>query len=195
MATVGRYHDLESHRTEMIKQVIEATDIVFRDSVVQGATRLALRLVPQLDTYRQAARSYAQDATREKSRALRPHGALPGIIDSFVTIEADRTRPRHDRPDKPPQPRKPRPISLTDAVRSVKRTLAARFATESQDRNTESLALFVPAKYIPTPSKQGTPQWKGVRDFIGSLSTFVTIRSCPQLRDLICSACSNRILK
>jgi predicted MPP superfamily phosphohydrolase len=173
------------------RQTIEATDIMFRDSVVQGAASLALSLVPQLDTYRQAARSYAQDAVNEKSRALRPHGALPGTIDSFVTIEADRARPRNDRSDKFPQPRDSRPISLIDAVRSAKRTLllgdlgsgkstlAARFVTESQDRTTESLALLVPAKYIPTPSQPGTPQWKGVRDFIGSLSAFVDNQILP----------------
>ena len=179
---------------------------MFRDSVVQGATSRALSLVPQLDAYREAARRYAQDAVEEKSRALRPHGALPTTVDSLVTIEADRTRPRHDRPDKLPQPREPRPISLIDAVRSAKRTLllgdlgsgkhlAARFARESQDRTTESLALFVPAKYIPTPSQQGTVQWKGVRDFIVSLSACVDNQILPTTSGFNDSVCSIRTLR
>ena len=58
------------------RQSIEATDLFFRDSVVQGGATGPAHFFPQLPDYRQACESHARKVIEAKSRALRPHGTL-----------------------------------------------------------------------------------------------------------------------
>jgi predicted MPP superfamily phosphohydrolase len=167
------------------RQSIEATDLFFRDSVVQGGTVGPMHFFPQLSDYRQACENHARSVIEAKSRALRPHGTLPHTIPAFVTIELAKLKPQIEGPDQRQQARQVRPILLGDAMRTTRRslllgdlgsgksTLAATFAIESQDRNQNAIALVVPAKMLLPGTHAGSLRWPSVKEFISSVSAFV----------------------
>jgi Calcineurin-like phosphoesterase len=173
------------------RQSIEATDLFFRDSVVQGGTKGPAHFFHQLPDYRHACESYARNMIEAKSRALRPHGTLPHTIPAFVTIELAKLKPQIEQPGQRNQARQVRPILLGDAMRTTRRslllgdlgsgksTLAATFAIESQDRNQNAIALLVPAKLLPGIRSE-SPCWLSVKEFISSLSSFVNNQVFPK---------------
>jgi predicted phosphodiesterase len=105
------------------RQSIEATDLFFRDSVVQGGTSGPARFFPQLPDYRRACESYARNVIEAKSRALRPHGMLPHAIPAFVTIELAKLKPQIEQPGQRHQARLVRQVLLGDAMRTTRRSL------------------------------------------------------------------------
>jgi predicted phosphodiesterase len=173
------------------RQSIEATDLFFRDSVVQGAALGPTRFFPQLEDYRRACESHARRVIEAKSRALRPYGTQPHTIPAFVTIEVSKLRPQIDRPDQRQQARQVRPILLSDAMRTTRRslllgdlgsgksTLAATFAIESQEGNQNAIALLVPAKMLLPGTHAESLRWPSVKEFISSLSSFVNEEILP----------------
>ena len=173
------------------RQSIEATDLFFRDSVVQGGASGLIRFFPQLADYRRACESHARKVIEAKSRALRPHGTLPHTIPAFVTIELAKLKPQIDQPGQRQQARQIRPILLGDAMRTTRRslllgdlgsgksTLAATFAIESQGRNQNAIALLVPAKMLLPGIHAGSLRWPSVKEFISSLSSFVNDQVFP----------------
>lgn len=174
------------------RQSIEATELPFRDSVVQGGTGVITRFVPALDDYRVATQRFAQAIIDGKSRALRPRGSLPKTIPAFVSLEVNRSRTRQDRPDTAVQQvHTPRPITLIDASRSARRTLllgdlgsgkstlAATFVIASQSLTQDSIALFVPAKLLAPTSKIGNVSWSSVKEFLASISAFINNHVLP----------------
>lgn len=173
------------------RQSIEATDLFFRDSVVQGGTRGLARFFPQLTDYRQACERYARGVIEAKSRALRLHGTLPHTIPAFVTIELAKLKPQIDQPGQRHQAQQVRPILLGDAMRTTRRTLllgdlgsgkstlAATFAIESQGRNQNAISLLVPAKMLLPGIHAGSLRWPSVKEFISSLSSFVNDQVFP----------------
>ncbi|HZQ23313.1 MAG TPA: metallophosphoesterase [Terriglobales bacterium] len=184
------------------RQSIEATDLFFRDSVVQGGITGPMRFFPQLADYRRACESHARKVIEAKSRALRPQGTLPHTIPAFVTIELVKLKPQMDRPDQRQQARQVRPIFLGDAMRTTRRslllgdlgsgksTLAATFAIESQERNQNAIALLVPAKMLLPGTHAETLRWPSVKEFISSLTSFVNDQIFPtasgfDLQDLL----------
>lgn len=176
------------------RQSIEATDLFFRDSVVQGGTTGSMRFFPQLADSRRACESHARKVIEAKSRALRPHGTLPHIIPAFVTIEQAKLKPHIQRPDQIQEARQVRPILLVDAMRTTRRslllgdlgsgksTLAATFVIETQERNPNAIALLVPAKLLPGIRSE-SPRWLSVKEFISSLSSFVSNQVFPKVSD------------
>ena len=173
------------------RQSIEATDLFFRDSVVQGGGAAPVRVFPQLADYRQACESHARKMIEAKSRALRPYGTLPHTIPAFVTIELAKLKPQIERPDQRQQARQVRPILLGDAMRVTKRclllgdlgsgksTLAATFAIESQEGNQNAIALLIPAKMLVPGTHAEHLRWPSVKEFITSLSSFVNDQILP----------------
>ena len=173
------------------RQSIEATDLFFRDSVVQGGTSGHARFFPQLTDYRRACESYARKVIEAKSRALRPHGTLPHTIPAFVTIELAKLKPQIEHPGQRHQARQVRPILLGDAMRTTRRslllgdlgsgksTLAGTFAIESQGRNQNAISLLVPAKMLLPGIHAGNLRWPSVKEFISSLSSFVNDQVFP----------------
>ena len=173
------------------RQSIEATDLFFRDSVVQGGPRGPAHFFPKLPDYRHACESYARNVIEAKSRALRPHGTLPHTIPAFVTIELAKLKPQIEQPGHRNQARQVRPILLGDAMRTTRRslllgdlgsgksTLAATFAIESQDRNQNAIALLVPAKMLVPGTHAESLRWPSVKEFISSVSTFVNDQILP----------------
>jgi predicted MPP superfamily phosphohydrolase len=173
------------------RQTIEATDLLFRDSIVQGAPGFAARAVPQLNDYREATQRYAKGVIEAKCRALRPRGALPVTVPAFVTIQEDRPTLQQDRPDKTQHHRPLRPITLIEATRTGRRTLllgdlgsgkstlAAKFVVESQARTQESIALSVPAKLVKSTEPPGGVPWSSTKDFLASISAFVNNHVLP----------------
>jgi len=167
------------------RQSIEATDLFFRDSVVQRGTSGPARFFPLLADYRQACERYAQNLIDAKSRALRPHGTLPHTIPAFVTIELAKLKPQIEQPGQRNQARQVRPILLGDAMRTIRRslllgdlgsgksTLAATFAIETQKRNQNAIALLVPAKMLLPGTHAERLRWPSVKEFMSSLSSFV----------------------
>jgi hypothetical protein len=176
----------------------EATDLFFRDSVIQGGTSGLARFFPQLTDYRQACERYARGVIEAKSRALRPHGTLPHTIPAFVTIELAKLKPQIEQPGQRHQEQQVRPILLDDAMRTTRRTLllgdlgsgkstlAATFAIESQGRNQNAISLFVPAKMLLPGIHAGSLRWPSVKEFISALSSFVNDHVFPTLRGSIC---------
>lgn len=173
------------------RQSIEATDLFFRDSVVQGGTSSHARFFPQLTDYRQACERYARGVIEAKSRALRPHGTLPHTIPAFVTIELAKLKPQIEQLGQRHHARQVRPILLGDAMRTTRRslllgdlgsgksTLAATFAIESQGRNQNAISLLVPAKMLLPGIHAGSLRWPSVKEFISSLSSFVNDQIFP----------------
>jgi hypothetical protein len=173
------------------RQTIEATDLLFRDSIVQGAIGFAARAVPQLNDYREATQRYANGLVEAKSRALRPRGTLPLSVPALVTIQVGRMKLEQDRPDNAQHLRQVRPIPLIDAMRTARRTLllgdlgsgkstlAAKFVVNSQTRTPESIALCVPAKLVPTTVQAGGVPWTSTKDFLASISAFVNNHVLP----------------
>jgi predicted MPP superfamily phosphohydrolase len=173
------------------RQSIEATDLFFRDSVVQGGTRGPAHFFPKLPDYRHACESYARNVIEAKSRALRPHGTLPHTTPAFVTIELAKLKPQIEQPGHRNQARQIRPILLGDAMRTTRRslllgdlgsgksTLAATFAIESQDRNQNAIALLVPAKMLLPGTHAESLRWPSVTEFISSVSAFVNDQILP----------------
>ena len=172
------------------RQTIAASELLFRDSVVQGGSSYALRTMPQLADYRDASRHYAEEVIRRKSRALKPHGELPRAVPSLVRIEVDSRQTDPNSSVRKERNREPRSVPLIDAIRSAKRTLllgdlgsgkstlAATLAIESQDRTQDSIAIFVPAKLLPLAAETGVA-WKSVKEFLASASTFVNNHVVP----------------
>ena len=173
------------------RQSIEATDLFFRDSVVQGGASGPMRFFPQLQDYRRACERHARNVIEAKSRALRPHGELPHTIPAFVTIELAKLKPLIDQPDQRQRARQIRPILLSDALRTTRRslllgdlgsgksTLAATFAIESQDRNRNAIAVLVPAKMLLPGGHAENLRWPSVKEFISSVSSFVNDQVFP----------------
>jgi predicted MPP superfamily phosphohydrolase len=173
------------------RQSIEATDLFFRDSVIQGGTSGLARFFPQLTDYRQACERYARGVIEAKSRALRPHGTLPHTIPAFVTIELAKLKPQIGQPGQRHQAQQVRPILLGDAMRTTRRTLllgdlgsgkstlAATFAIESQGRNQNAISLLAPAKMLLPGIHAGSLRWPSVKEFISSLSSFVNDQVFP----------------
>jgi hypothetical protein len=192
------------------RQSIEATDLFFRDSGVQGGTAGSTPF-PQLGDYRQACENHARKLIEAKSRALRPNGILPHTIPAFVTVELSKLKPQIEGPDQRQQARQVRPIFLGDAMRTTRRnlllgdlgsgksTLAATFAIESQERNQNAIALLVPAKMLLPSMHAENLRWPNVKEFISSLSSFVNDQILPttsgfDLLDLLNSGLEAAIL-
>jgi hypothetical protein len=185
------------------RQTIEATDLLFRDSIVQGATGFAARAIPRLNDYREASLRYAKGVIEAKSRALRPRGTLPLSVPALVTTEQDRTKLRQDRPEKTQHLPQARPIPLIDAMRTARRTLllgdlgsgkstlVAKFVVDSQTRTPESIALSVPAKLVPTTVKPGGAAWTSITDFLASISAYVNSHVLPNADSFDLSALLN----
>ncbi len=193
------------------RQSIEATDLFFRDSVVQGGTPGPMRFFPQSVDYRRACESHAWKVIEAKSRALRPYGKLPHTIPAFVSIELAKLKAQIEQPDQRQQVRQVRPIFLGDAMRTTRRSLllgdlgsgksrlAAAFAIESQERNQNAIALLVPAKMLLPGTNAENLRWPSVKEFISSLSSFVNDQIFPtasgfDLQDLLDSGLEVAIL-
>jgi hypothetical protein len=185
------------------RQSIEATDLFFRDSLVQGGASGAMRFFPQLPDYRGACESHARNVIEAKSRALRPHGNLPHTVPAFVTIELAKLKPQIDQSGQRQQTQQVRPIFLGDAMRTTRRslllgdlgsgksTMAATFAIESQERNQNAIALLVPAKMLPPGIHAENLRWPSVKEFISSISSFVNDQVFPAASDFDLQALLN----